>query len=399
MINKLIFIYLIFSITVLSQKRILIFEIDCSSNYNTYIVNDLVRKNIFLYSDFNLAETYKKRHNYKKIKSNIKKLTLDNNADFTITYNVYNYKDGLILNYVIFNKEKPNEWVEKNIYSKEYTFFESINKMLENIYGYSTNKIVPIEENEYISLLGYYSQKVNNIINNAEDDKNLYYMFFNFYKDNIYFNMDYLNYLMEKGDKTALNDIKIITDNMSKSLEKNNHYYLSAIGDLYYSKYKVNVIADDIDLSIKNYLDAIDEKNNYYIYYQKLARAYVLNNDYKNASKYYEASINIYDKDIDLLKEAVYLLKNDTNNNGNKVINYLKKIIDINVNDYEALEELADIYNNLGDYDNAKIYYNKLLDALNYHLYIINNEKQNPTLYDIYAKKRNNIKIKIEKFN
>ena len=85
------------------------------------------------------------------------------------------------------------------------------------------------------------------------------------------------------------------------------------------------------------------------------------------------------------------------NQNGNLVIEYLKKIIDINKNDDEALEELAGIYENLGDKDNSQIYYNKLLEAVNYNLYIINNEKPNPVLYDKYMKKRNEITKKLEK--
>ncbi|WP_258222193.1 tetratricopeptide repeat protein [Brachyspira hampsonii] len=222
-------------------------------------------------------------------------------------------------------------------------------------------------------------------------------MFFNFYKDNIYFNIDYLEYLTEKGNKDSINDMTEIADNIKKYLDKNNHYYLSALGDLYYSRYKVNVENEDIEKSIENYSKAINAKKDNYIYYKKLADAYILKNDYSNASKCYNAAIEIYDKDISLIKDAVYLLKRDMNQNGNLVIGYLKKIIDINKNDDEALEELANIYENLGDKYNAQIYYNLLLDAVNYNLYIINNEKPNPVLYDKYIKKRNEITQKLEK--
>ena len=222
-------------------------------------------------------------------------------------------------------------------------------------------------------------------------------MFFNFYKDNIYFNMDYLEYLTENGNKNSLNDMNTIVENMEKYLDKNNHYYLSALGDLYYSKYKINVENEDIDISIENYTKAINAKNYNYIYYKKLANAYILKNDYDNASKSYNAAIKIYDKDTALIKDAVYMLRKDMNKNGNLVIEYLKKIIDINKNDDEALEELAGIYENLGDKYNAQTYYTKLLEAVNYNLYIINNEKPNPVLYDKYIKKRNEITKKLEK--
>ncbi len=401
---KKIFIIFFTAITISSisfaQKKIIIFETDYSNNYNSYAVKDIIIKNLFVNSDFRIIPymPYKK-NSYKEIKSKIKELTLNNNADLSITYDLFKYKNGLVLNYVIFDREKPNEWKEKNIYSKEENFFESINKVLEEICSYSKKNDNLITEDEYISLIGYYSQIVNNIEdnNNNENKKKIYEMFFNFYKDNIYFNMDYLEYLTENGNRNSLNDMNTIVENMEKYLDKNNHYYLSALGDLYYSKYKINVENEDIDISIENYTKAINAKNYNYIYYKKLANAYILKNDYDNASKSYNAAIKIYDKDTALIKDAVYMLRKDMNKNGNLVIEYLKKIIDINKNDDEALEELAGIYENLGDKYNAQIYYAKLLEAVNYNLYIINNEKPNPVLYDKYIKKRNEITKKLEK--
>ena len=200
------------------------------------------------------------------------------------------------------------------------------------------------------------------------------------------------------NNKTMINDIGIMVTNMNKALDKNNHYYLSSLGDWYYSKYKVNVILSDIELSVENYLKAIEAKKNNYIYYEKLANAYILKNDYNNASKYYKMAIEICDEDTDLIKDAVYLLKNDMNNNGNIVIEYLKRVIEINKNDDEVLEQLAKIYESLGDSYNAQIYYTKLLEVINYNLYIINNEKPNPVLYDKYIKKRNEVTKKLTAF-
>ena len=381
-----------------AQKKIIIFETEYNDNYNSYAVKDLIIKNLFVNSDFHIIPymPYKK-NNYKEIKSQIKELTFNNDADISITYDLFKYKDGFVLNYVIFDREKPNEWTEKNIYSKEENFFESVNKVLKDIYSYSQkDNNNSITEDEYIPLIGYYSQ-IMNITNNNDNKKKIYEMFFNFYKDNIYFNMDYLEYLIENGNKNSLNDMNIIVNNIEKYLDKNNHYYFSALGDLYYSKYKINVENDDIEISIENYTKAINAKKDNYIYYKKLANAYILKNDYNNASKSYNEAIKIYDKDIALIKDAVYLLKKDMNQNGNLVIEYLKKIININKNDDEALEELAVIYENLGDKYNAQTYYSKLLEAVNYNLYIINNEKPNPVLYDKYIKKRNEITKKLEK--
>lgn len=400
MLKKLLLIFSIFIIVCsisFAQKKIIIFKTEYINDYKAYAVNDLITKNLFLNSDFIIIPNMNyKKNSYKDLKSKIKELTINNNADISFIYDVFQYKNGFVLNYIIFDKDKPNEWKEKNIYAKEENFFETINKALEDIYFYSPKNNVHITKDEYISLIGYYSQIVSSTNN---DNKNIYEVFFDFYKDNIYFNMDYLAYLREKVNNNSINDINIIVNNTEKYLNKNNHYYLSALGDYYFSKYKVNAENDDIEKSIENYSKAIEEKKYCYAYYEKIANAYILKNDYDNASKYYNEAIDIYDGDISLIKDAVYLLRKDMNKNGNLVIEYLKKIISINKNDDEALEELALIYETLGDEYNSQIYYSKLLEAVNYNLYIINNEKPNPVLYDKYIKKRNETTKKLEKLN
>ena len=74
------------------------------------------------------------------------------------------------------------------------------------------------------------------------------------------------------------------------------------------------------------------------------------------------------------------------------------RVMVVNKNDDEALENLAQIYDTLGDKYNSEIYYNKLLDAVNYNLYIINNESPNPVLYDKYIKKRSEVSKKLNSF-
>ncbi|WP_295160446.1 hypothetical protein [uncultured Brachyspira sp.] len=377
-----------------AQKKMLILETYISNNYAVYAVYDIIVKNIFLYCDFQIIPNHNniiKNNSYSNIKYNIKKLTEENNADILIAYNVSSYEDkGFILSYLIFNTEKPYEWTEKNIYSKEENFFNSLNIMIKDIYSMSLNNkdIHYIKKDEYISLIGYYNNKIK--------DENQYKLFFDFYKDNIYFNMDYMQYLYEKSDIDSIRDISIILNNTEKYLTKKNHYYLSVLGDFYYGKYKVNAESEDIEKAIENYKKSIEAKKDYYIYYKKLAQAYILKNDYENAAIYYNLSLKIYDKDINLIKDAVYLLKRDMNKNGNLVIEYLKKIINLNKNDDEALEELAGIYEDLKDEYNSEIYYKLLLEAVNYNLYIINNEKPNTVLYDKYTKKRNEIIKKLE---
>lgn len=389
------FILIFFTSKGFSQKSIIIFKNDYSNNYMNYAIYDLIIKNIFLYSNLKIMNSHSNYSSYNKIKSQIKKLTINNNANISIAYQIQNFKNGILINYIIFDNEKPNEWIEKSAYSKEEDLFISINKILKDIYEISKikNKITYIKEKDYISLLGYYSQKI--ILTNNED--NIYKLFYDFHKDNIYFNIDYLEYLTDKSDRTSVDIINDLIKNMQNYInKKKNHYYLYSLGCMHYGKYKVNVILSDIEASIENYNKALKLKNNYYKYYYRLANAYILKNDYDNAIKYYEEAIKLNEYDINIIKEFVSLLKRDINKNGNEVISYLKKIIEINKNDEEALEEISKLYEKIGDYDNALIYYNKLFEVINYNLYIINNETKDADAYDRYIFKRNSIKLNIE---
>lgn len=392
------FILIIFTSKGFSQKSIIIFKTDYSNNYMNYAIYDLIIKNIFLYSNLKIMNSHSNYSSYNKIKSQIKKLTISNNANISIAYQIQNFKNGILINYIIFDNEKPNEWIEKSAYSKEEDLFISINKILKDIYEISKikNKITYVKEKDYISLLGYYSQKI--ILTNNED--NIYKLFYDFHKDNIYFNIDYLEYLTDKSDRTSVDIINDLIKNMQNYInKKKNHYYLYSLGCMHYGKYKVNVILSDIEASIENYNKALKLKNNYYKYYYRLANAYILKNDYDNAIKYYEEAIKLNEYDINIIKEFVSLLKRDINKNGNEVISYLKKIIEINKNDEEALEEISKLYEKIGDYDNALIYYNKLFEVINYNLYIINNETKDADAYDRYILKRNSIKLNIESLN
>ena len=392
------FILIIFTSKGFSQKSIIIFKTDYSNNYMNYAIYDLIIKNIFLYSNLKIINSYSNYSSYNKIKSQIKKLTINNNANISIAYQIQNFKNGILINYIIFDNEKPNEWIEKSAYSKEEDLFISINKILKDIYEISKikNKITYIKEKDYISLLGYYSQKI--ILTNNGD--NIYKLFYDFHKDNIYFNIDYLEYLTDKSDRTSVDIINDLIKNMQNYInKKKNHYYLYSLGCMHYGKYKVNVILSDIEASIENYNKALKLKNNYYKYYYRLANAYILKNDYDNAIKYYEEAIKLNEYDINIIREFVSLLKRDINKNGNEVISYLKKIIEINKNDEEALEEISKLYEKIGDYDNALIYYNKLFEVINYNLYIINNETKDADAYDRYIFKRNSIKLNIESLN
>ena len=378
---KIFFIFLLITAITFAQNSVMVFQ--NNSDYMHRALYDLITKNIFLYSDFKIIET-KENNNYSQVKSKIKELSSKNNSDFSILYNIKDFGDGFLLNYIIY--DNSNSWYENEYYFRESNMFEAINKVLDDFYKMnhvSISKDNYIKEDEYISLIGYYSDIVSN--------DNIYNLFYNFHKDNIYFNMDYLEYLFSNNE----NEDDLIS-NILKNIDKKNHYYFYVLGIKYYNNYKVNVIYDDIEKSILNYEEAIKLKPNSYLYNEKLAKAYLLKNDYDNALKYYENAIILSDNNTDLIKDVLNILNRDFEKNANKIIEYFNKIISIDNNDDEAIEELAKLYESIGDYNNAYLYYNKLMEAINYHLYIINNEKPNALLYDRYMLKKNRTQTKIK---
>lgn len=378
---KIFFIFLLITAITFAQNSVMVFQ--NNSDYMHRALYDLITKNIFLYSDFKIIET-KENNNYSQVKSKIKELSSKNNSDFSILYNIKDFGDGFLLNYIIY--DNSNRWYENEYYFRESNMFEAVNKVLDDFYKMnhvSISKDNYIKEDEYISLIGYYSDIVSN--------DNIYNLFYNFHKDNIYFNMDYLEYLFSNNE----NEDDLIS-NILKNIDKKNHYYFYVLGIKYYNNYKVNVIYDDIEKSILNYEEAIKLKPNSYLYNEKLAKAYLLKNDYDNALKYYENAIILSDNNTDLIKDILNILNRDFEKNANKIIEYFNKIISIDNNDDEAIEELAKLYESIGDYNNAYLYYNKLMEAINYHLYIINNEKPNALLYDRYMLKKNRTQTKIK---
>ena len=381
-VMKIFFIFFLITAAAFAQNSVMVFQ--NNSDYMHKALYDLITKNIFLYSHFKIIET-KEYNNYNQVKSKIKELTIKNNSDISILYKIKNFGDGFLLDYIIYNNS--NKWYENEYYFRETNMFKAVNKVLDDFYKMNNINISKddyIKEDEYISLIGYYSESMSN-------NNNIYNLFYTFHKDNIYFNMDYLEYLFSNNEKED-----DLISNILKNIDKKNHYYFYVLGVKYYNNYKINVIYDDIERSILNYEEAIKLKPNSYLYNEKLAKAYLLKNDYENALKCYEDAIILSDNNTALIKEVLTLLNRDFNKNANKIIEYLNKIISIDNNDDGAIEELAKLYESIGDYENAYLYYNKLMEAINYHLYIINNEKPNALLYDRYTAKKNRIQTKIK---
>ncbi len=385
MIRNCFITFILFANILFSQKTIAIIKPYNTNDYMSYAVYDLIQKNLIIHSKLQVRPIYSD-NNFFKIKENINKLTLENDVDITLSYNITPFRDGYLLHYIIFDISKPSEWIEDSIYSTEYSFFNSINAILKNIYP--IRKDYSIKEEEYLSLIGYY----NSILDNTNaTTNNIYTSFYNFHNDNIYFNMDYLEYLMNLQTNSV--DVDSIVTNFENNLGKNHHLYFYALACSYYNKYRVDALKSDIDRSIHYYSRALSLKNNYYLYYRRIADAYIINNDYDSAKRAFESSIYYNDYDSKIIRDFVVILKRDISKNGNDVIENLKRIISIDTKDDNIIEELARLYELIGDYDNAIFYYNKLLDVINYHLFIINNETKDAVAYDKYIAKRNRIRV------
>ena len=186
MIRNCFITFILFANILFSQKTIAIIKPYNTNDYMSYAVYDLIQKNLIIHSKLQVRPIYSD-NNFFKIKENINKLTLENDVDITLSYNITPFRDGYLLHYIIFDISKPSEWIEDSIYSTEYSFFNSINAILKNIYP--IRKDYSIKEEEYLSLIGYY----NSILDNTNaTTNNIYTSFYNFHNDNIYFNMDYL---------------------------------------------------------------------------------------------------------------------------------------------------------------------------------------------------------------
>lgn len=393
--NIFIFIFIL-SNMLLPKKSIVVFnpkkERNEQYNYIYYAVEDIVTKNVLLYSDMTLFLEDKSFKSYGEIKSKIRELSDIYKSDVVVTYDVSKYRDGFILYYFIYDRARPKEWLENVIYAKEEDFYFTINKLIEDIYSYSkikTKKEYKIYKDTYTPLIGYYIDK------NKMSENELYKKFYNFYKENIYFNIDYINYLFNAN--YADNHEKII-DNIQKRLSDNHHYVFYIKAGEYYNRYKINAIPKDINTSINYYKKAIEYMPNNYEYYKALAKAYAIKNDYTNAIYNYEKALNIHGDDLKSLKEITYLMSKDIERNGNDMIKYLTVIVSIDKSDEDSLEELAYIYERIGNIEKAFFFYNKLLDSINLEIIKINNESLGATMYYRYTQKKDKIKSKIENF-
>lgn len=393
--NIFIFIFIL-SNMLLPKKSIVVFnpkkERNEQYNYIYYAVEDIVTKNVLLYSDMTLFLEDKSFKSYGEIKSKIRELSDIYKSDVVVTYDVSKYRDGFILYYFIYDRARPKEWLENVIYAKEEDFYFTINKLIEDIYSYSkikTKKEYKIYKDTYTPLIGYYIDK------NKMSENELYKKFYNFYKENIYFNIDYINYLFNAN--YADNHEEII-DNIQKRLSDNHHYVFYIKAGEYYNRYKINAIPKDINTSINYYKKAIEYMPNNYEYYKALAKAYAIKNDYTNAIYNYEKALNIHGDDLKSLKEITYLMSKDIERNGNDMIKYLTVIVSIDKSDEDSLEELAYIYERIGNIEKALFFYNKLLDSINLEIIKINNESLGATMYYRYTQKKDKIKSKIENF-
>ncbi len=305
--KKIIFIFLITNTIIFASDSILIVKprTIASYEYINYALADIIKKSIDINSPKSTVEILDSSLTYSNIKKNIKKITEYERSKLSLTYNVVSYKDGIKITFFLYDAQN-NKWIERSIFNKEENTYITINEILDNLKNISNkennkkNKNLYITENDFLSLIGYYQSKVKNELS----EKELYDYFLKFYDGNIYFNIDYLEYLLENGN-TSENALKAT----EKLIKKNHHYSLYLKSYDLLNKYKKDVIKKDIELS-KKYIDmAIGKKNSDYKYFILKSKIDYINGDYENAIKSLNEALKLdYNNEV-AKKEIEYLSK------------------------------------------------------------------------------------------
>ena len=307
--KKIILIFIILQASIFARDNILIFKPKISQNileyeYINYAISDIIKKNLNIYSLASAIEVENSNYSYDYIKQNITKIAEKYTSNIIFTYKIETYKNGIIITFFIYNISTPEKWFESEIYSTEDNIYLSINKILKTMdktYSYSKNTNLAIDYNTYTSLIGYYKKKINTKNNENEE---LYSYFLNFYQDNIYFNIDYLEFSFKNGNNN--NAILKETENI---MGANHHYilYLKAYEAL--NKYKKNVLEDDIKNAIEIIDKSINIKNNNYKYHLLKSQIHAIENNYESAIDSLQTALKINNENIQMKKEIIYLLE------------------------------------------------------------------------------------------
>ena len=305
--KKIYFIlfYCLISAKLFSSEIILLIEPNDNTNdekikYINYAVKDLILKHVFLYSPINIIFEKNDSLNYEEIKYLSTDMIDDYKVDSVITYKVERYKNAFSITYFIYDKKNKKSWVEYKTFNKEDNVYTSVNSLLN--YIYKTDDEVFIDYDTYITLIGYYE----NLIKNNDNIEKTYEYFASFHKDNIYFNIDYIDFLLLNGEEsmseTLINEVKT-------NLKKNHHYILYINSYIYYNEYKKNVLESDKEKTLEFINKAIDKKTKNHLYYNYLSKVYLTIGDYERSIEALKKSISIYTKDKNTLEELIYLMK------------------------------------------------------------------------------------------
>ena len=304
--KKIYFIlfYCLISAKLFSSEMILLIEPNDYTNdekiqYINYAVKDLVLKHIFLYSPINIIFEKNDSLNYEEIKYLSPNMIDDYKVDSVITYKVERHKNAFSITYFIYDKKNTKSWIEYKTFNKEDNVYTSVNSLLN--YIYKTDDKTFIEYDTYIALMGYYENLIKN-----NDIQKTYEHFVSFHKDNIYFNIDYIDFLLLNGEEsmsgTLINEVKNV-------IKKNHHYILYINSYIYYNQYKKNVLETDKEKSLEFINKAIEKNPKRHIYYNYLSEVYLTIGDYESSIEALKKSISIYGNDKNTLEELVYLIK------------------------------------------------------------------------------------------
>jgi len=297
--------YFLLSSRLFSYELVLLIEPDYNTNdekilYINYAVRDLISKHVFLYSPINIIFEKNDTLNYNEIKYLSPNMIDNYKVDLVITYNVKRYRHGYSITYFIYDKKNTKSWVEYKTFNEEDRIYASVNGLLKKIYKSDDEDY--IDYDTYIALIGYYES----LIKNKNSAKKTYEYFVSFHKDNTYFNIDYIDFLLLKGEEEMSSTL---INEMKKDIKENHHYMLYINSYIYYNEYKKNVMESDKEKSLEFINKAIEARPKNYIYYNYLSKLYLVIGDYESSIEALRKSISIYNKDRNTLKELIDLIK------------------------------------------------------------------------------------------
>ncbi|MBI4977763.1 MAG: hypothetical protein HZC28_09785 [Spirochaetes bacterium] len=335
--------------------------------YHTLAFADLVSKDLLLYTAMNENPVNETNTSYENIKRNVKKLSDKYNADVLIAATISPFKEDFVLRYFIYERSNPHQWKERTRSARKERFYRLVTDFIDDFYPTVKIKrdgppLIALNEEAYTPLMGYY-QELYDIGEKYRPTSRTYQYrrsdcytkFYQFYQDNLWFNLDYCPIVLENGPPAVAD---AVTASITKTLGESHHYvsYLSAVR--FYHRYRVKVSQEDLGESMKHISRAIELRPLSYNYHFWLSKLFFLQEDFANAELTLEKVIDINPTHIPSYKGLISILKGKgTTEHNETIIRYATRVIEAESENTEMYNLVAGIYEGQTSWSNAYYWY------------------------------------------